>query len=206
MNGKESFSIDLIAQALKDAKSAAVCFGGGKDSMALLHMARTTGLPFRALTADPPQRYTELYYFIEKVGRLWGADVLRLAGTLPTTEKYALCAKLHPALPALLQAATAHGFTHALTGFRREETGSAGAGHVMDCGGITLVNPLLDFTESEIWEYTDRNNLPRCSVYRDGRTKVGCLPEAVKNAPGEEFYMSSEEMLIKSRLKDLGYI
>lgn len=39
----------------------------------------------------------------------------------------------------------------------------------------TLVNPIIDFTEEDVWEFIKAYNLPYCSLYDKGFKRLGCV-------------------------------
>ena len=39
----------------------------------------------------------------------------------------------------------------------------------------TLINPIIDWTTAEVWEFIKENNLPYCSLYDDGFKRLGCI-------------------------------
>lgn len=39
----------------------------------------------------------------------------------------------------------------------------------------TLVNPIIDWTDEDVWEYIKTRNLPYCSLYDEGFTRLGCV-------------------------------
>ena len=39
----------------------------------------------------------------------------------------------------------------------------------------TLVNPIIDFTEEDVWEFIRLYNLPYCSLYDEGFNRLGCV-------------------------------
>lgn len=39
----------------------------------------------------------------------------------------------------------------------------------------TLVNPIIDFTEEDVWEFIKLYNLQYCSLYDDGFKRLGCV-------------------------------
>ncbi len=41
--------------------------------------------------------------------------------------------------------------------------------------GDTVVNPIYDFTDSDIWDYIRLNNLVINPLYETGRLRVGCI-------------------------------
>lgn len=38
-----------------------------------------------------------------------------------------------------------------------------------------VINPIIDWTEQDVWEFLNYSNLPHCSLYDRGYTRVGCL-------------------------------
>lgn len=39
----------------------------------------------------------------------------------------------------------------------------------------TTVNPIIDWTDEEVWEFIRANNIPYCSLYDEGWTRLGCI-------------------------------
>ncbi len=104
-------------------------------------------------------------------------------------------------------AANKPGFTHLFMGLRRdEETIGTGAEEIMECRSITLINPIIEFSETDVWEYANRNYLPVCSVYNEKRGKIGCLSSKMRYVPVEISKENEDEALINERLRSLGYL
>ena len=38
-----------------------------------------------------------------------------------------------------------------------------------------MVNPIVDWTDEEVWEYIHARNLPYCELYDQGYTRIGCI-------------------------------
>ena len=38
-----------------------------------------------------------------------------------------------------------------------------------------MVNPIVDWTDEEVWEYIHQQNLPYCELYDQGYTRIGCI-------------------------------
>lgn len=76
-----------------------------------------------------------------------------------------------------------------ITGIRGDQTKvRAEASHVeIDNahGGITKVNPLLDWKAEEIWEYISENMVPYNRLYDRGYRSIGCFPCTRAVNPGE---------------------
>lgn len=39
----------------------------------------------------------------------------------------------------------------------------------------TMVNPIIDWTEEEVWEFLKENHIPYCSLYDEGFKRLGCI-------------------------------
>lgn len=39
----------------------------------------------------------------------------------------------------------------------------------------TLVNPIIDWEEEDVWEFLNDNNIPHCSLYDEGFKRLGCI-------------------------------
>ena len=97
-----------------------------------------------------------------------------------------------PGQSGLVTAASARGFARVFTGLRADEEGVAGELEaVLECGPVALLNPMLEFTGPDVWEYIREHRLPTCSIY-------GAAGRAVQDAPEVE--------RVRSSLKALGYL
>ena len=38
-----------------------------------------------------------------------------------------------------------------------------------------MVNPIVDWTDEEVWEYIHKYNLPYCELYDQGYNRIGCI-------------------------------
>ena len=39
----------------------------------------------------------------------------------------------------------------------------------------TLVNPIIDWSDSDVWEFIRKYNVPYCELYDQGETRLGCI-------------------------------
>jgi phosphoadenosine phosphosulfate reductase len=51
--------------------------------------------------------------------------------------------------------------------------------------GILKINPLLDWTEAQVWEYATAKRIPTNRLHRQGYPSIGCAPCTRPVAPGE---------------------
>ena len=49
-------------------------------------------------------------------------------------------------------------------------------------GNKWFLNPIIDWTEKDVWEYIKTNNLPYCSLYNEGFKRLGCVLCPMKTA------------------------
>ena len=39
----------------------------------------------------------------------------------------------------------------------------------------TMVNPIVDWTEDDVWDFLNENGIPHCSLYDEGFKRLGCI-------------------------------
>ena len=82
-----------------------------------------------------------------------------------------------------------HGLAGWVTGLRREQSVTRATLAPLELdeanGGIIKINPLLEWTEQQVWEYADTNRVPVNRLHRQGYPSIGCAPCTRPVAPGE---------------------
>lgn len=204
LQSKIEASVATIKKAAKLAqnytgKPLVVAFSGGKDSQTVYHLTEAAGVEFEAVysatTIDPPEvvrfirkQYPMVHFHVPKMS-FW--KLVEKTRMLPNRHMRYCC--------SVLKEATHQGRV-TLTGVRREESAKRAKRQTLDinkkprqfdeferadkidvqCFGngkekIT-VNPILDWTETDVWEYLNNVvNVPHCELYDQGRRRVGCL-------------------------------
>ncbi len=76
-----------------------------------------------------------------------------------------------------------------ITGLRREQsvtrTQVAVAERDDSHGGIVKLNPLVDWTNDDVWDYIRRHNVPYNRLHDEGYPSIGCDPCTRAVGPGE---------------------
>jgi phosphoadenosine phosphosulfate reductase len=52
-------------------------------------------------------------------------------------------------------------------------------------GGISKLNPLVDWTNEHVWEYIHKHNVPYNRLHDEGYPSIGCEPCTRAVKPGE---------------------
>lgn len=39
----------------------------------------------------------------------------------------------------------------------------------------TIVNPIIDWTDEDVWDFLNGNHIPHCSLYDEGFKRLGCI-------------------------------
>lgn len=77
-----------------------------------------------------------------------------------------------------------------ITGLRREQAvtrfGLSKLELDLEHGGITKLNPLVDWTEAQVWEYIRANDVPYNVLHDQGFPSIGCAPCTRAVKPGED--------------------
>ena len=154
-----------------------LAFSGGKDSVVLHELARRSGVKFEAhynvTTIDPPEvlrfmrdHYPDLQW--DKPRMTFCQGIQR--NQLPMRQGRWCCEEL--------KERGGEGRV-VLTGVRAAESARRAAyGVVRPClrgKGKTLVNPMLHWTDADVWGFIRGEGLPYCSLYDEGWARIGCI-------------------------------
>ncbi|HEX8960703.1 MAG TPA: phosphoadenylyl-sulfate reductase [Geobacteraceae bacterium] len=76
-----------------------------------------------------------------------------------------------------------------ITGLRREQSVTRANLAPIEIdqtnGGILKINPLLEWTEAQVWEYAEAQHVPVNRLHKQGYPSIGCAPCTRPVAPGE---------------------
>ena len=79
----------------------------------------------------------------------------------------------------------------------------------------TVVNPIIEWTDDDVWDFIKANGRPYCELYDEGWKRLGCIGCPMANRQGREkeflrwpkyqnhYLLAFERMLIKRRNKGL---
>lgn len=176
-------------------------FSGGKDSQCLYHLVKLAGVKAKThmnlTSVDPPEviRFVKQHYpDVELIKpRISIYDMAKKKHILPTRRFRWCCAEYKEMSGAgkvtligvrkqeSARRAKRKEVSTSIKGRRAEETFDQWSEHeeqMVTCAGgkdKILVSPIIYWTERDVWEFLNRNGIPHCKLYDEGRTRIGCL-------------------------------
>jgi phosphoadenosine phosphosulfate reductase len=177
LDDKVREAIDFI-KSHEPPEGYVVKFSGGKDSTVVFDLVKKAGVKYQAFynytAIDPPEvtkfllkHYPEVkwlrpkrnfFQWLEKVG-------------LPTKTKRWCCTKLKHNVPK-------GSSKHVILGVRSEESYKRAKRDMVNFNKecrTTDYYPIFFWTEADVWEYIERENLPYPSLYDEGFSRIGCV-------------------------------
>lgn len=187
-------------QAFEPAEGYWLAFSGGKDSQCIYHLAQEAGVRFEAhynaTTVDPPElvRFIKAQYPDVSIDKpecnIW-ALIARERSPFTRLARYC-CRNLKERGGTGRVVVTGVRWAESL---RRRGRGvleldspnvserivmaDDGADRQMieqcPAGGRHILNPIVDWSEGDVWRFIRSRNLPYCSLYDEGFARLGCV-------------------------------
>jgi phosphoadenosine phosphosulfate reductase len=165
----------------------AVSFSGGKDSLVALDLSVRAGIS-RAVFADTTIEFEDTVKYVDSVRHFYGIDLeivhppksffelIEVFG-FPSRRSRWCCEALK--FGPLGKYALSNHVTSFVTGLRRRESNKRrryeflGRNPVFP---IPQVNPIVNWTDEDVWEYVNEFALHINPLYRHGFKRIGCWP------------------------------
>jgi phosphoadenosine phosphosulfate reductase len=227
-------------QTFAPADGYYLAFSGGKDSVVIKALADMAGVKYdahyRVTSVDPP----ELIYFIrehhpdvardrplDKNGKqvtMW--NLIPKKQMPPTRLARYCCAALKETGGAGRFVVTGVRASESVA--RRDHRSGLEMGNGKHRGGFDpdnpsqslihqcanhskkILNPIIDWTTGDVWEFIRRFDIPYCSLYDEGFKRIGCVGCSMSSHRDDEFarypkikvaYLRAFDRMIASRTK-----
>lgn len=176
-------------------------FSGGKDSQCLYHLVKMSGVKhmthMNLTSVDPPEviRFIKTQYpDVELIKpKMSIYDMAKRKHILPTRRFRWCCAEYKEMSGAgkvtligvrkeeSARRAKREEVSVSIKGKRNEQTFDQWSEHeeqMVACVGgkdKILVSPIIYWTEKDVWEFLNANNIPHCKLYDEGYKRIGCI-------------------------------
>lgn len=207
LSRKIRYSINLLQKSERlalrlDSKDGFyLAMSGGKDSQVLYHIAKLSGVKFKAhmnlTSVDPPEviRFVKLHYpDVELIKpKMSIYDMAKRKHIFPIKRFRWCCAEFKESRGAgkvtligirkqeSARRSKREEINTDINGKRNEETFDQWSEHeekMVTCVGgkdKILVSPIIYWTERDVWEFLNMNGIPHCKLYDEGYTRIGCI-------------------------------
>ncbi|WP_034633713.1 phosphoadenosine phosphosulfate reductase family protein [Maridesulfovibrio bastinii] len=221
LDSKVERTVELMKDVLNkhDPHKIAVAWTGGKDSTVVMaiwiEVLKMESLKMnpRALSIDTGVKFPEVLSFRDSLASDWNIDVDIVRPDIdPDAYPYAVdvlkcCRELK--VEPLMKAVEKGKIEVLISGIRRDEHPSRQNRDYLEkreAPEHLMLNPVLDWTEMDIWSFITMNDLPFCELYDQGYRSLGCRPCTAKSdAGGEREGRNSAKEQKLELLTSLGY-
>lgn len=230
---KVSVAIDRL-KAFEPPDGYWLAFSGGKDSVALKGVADLAGVKYEAhyslTTVDPPELVRFIKTFPGVIIDKPKLSMWRLIEKhgMPPTRIYRYCCEYLKESSGVGRV-TLTGIRWAESVRRKKNRNLVNIGSpkhrvvfndendesrrtVENCYRTrkTLVNPIIDWSDDEVWEFIKEYRLPYCKLYDEGWKRLGCIGCPMANQIAEferwpkykQIYIHAFQRMIDKRKED----
>jgi phosphoadenosine phosphosulfate reductase len=168
--------LDVVEQAVREHHpNLVLACSFQKEESVLIDMLMSVEPEARVFTIDTGVLFPETYAVWKQIEDRYGLKVEVQDATGPWTGPENCCsARKVAALNRALDGANAW-----ITGLRREQAPTrASAEHVEydEQRGVMKFNPLVEWTEKDVWRYVHEHDLPYNPLHDQGYSSIGCAP------------------------------
>jgi len=200
---EKSDSTDILNYFIKEYKNnLALSTSLGAEDQVLTHMICNIDKSVRIFTLDTGRLFPETYDLIDKTNKKYKINidiffpdnnkVQEMVGkkginlfydSIGNRKECCHVRKIEPLKRALT------GLKVWITGLRKDQSVSRFYSKLVewdDNHGLIKLNPLINLTEKQVWDFIHENNIPYSPLHDKGFTSIGCQPCTRAIQPGED--------------------
>ncbi|HXG35888.1 MAG TPA: phosphoadenylyl-sulfate reductase, partial [Dehalococcoidia bacterium] len=175
----------------------------GAEDVVVIDMISRVAPGLRVFTLDTGRLHDETYAVMQEVRDRYGISIETVFPEREAVEKLVLekgfysfresienrkeCCYIRKVQP--LQRVL-KGLQAWMTGLRREQAVTRANTQAIEIdeanGNLLKINPLVDWTNDQVWEYIRANNVPYNALHDQGFPSIGCAPCTRAITPGED--------------------
>ncbi len=186
MQKKITHSLRLLADAFDRYKDIALFSSFGKDSVVILDLARRINPNVQVISIMTPYKFQVTRQYKDYLSRKWGLNIKTYEQPLIAKDKKNLyetdpeaCCEYFKVSPTR-QAIKEFKLDAWITGLRNTEGGDMREKFSKEVeikeDGLVKINPILTWTEKDIWLYHAMNGITVNPLYIQGYRSLGCEP------------------------------
>ncbi|WP_028574521.1 phosphoadenosine phosphosulfate reductase family protein [Desulfonatronovibrio hydrogenovorans] len=206
------------ALSSSDPENIYVAWTGGKDSTVVLslwtHFLEENGVDDKpkAINLDTGLKFPEIIRFRDEIALRWDIELNIVVPDLEISEypvakdKINCCRDLK--VTPLKQAITELKVDTLLSGIRSDEHPSRSTRDQIEqkqSPDYVQINPILHWTEMDIWSFIVQKNLPYCTLYNHGYSSLGCMPCTCRSTGQERSGRAGDKEESLDLLRSMGY-
>lgn len=174
----------------------------GAEDIVLIDMLKKINPDARIFTLETGRLHQETYDLMDKVKTKFGdlevyypdtaelEDMVRKHGVnlfYNSVELRKMCCKVRKIDPLNRALSSVNAW---ITGLRQDQAASRNDTPKIEVdsahGGIIKINPIIDLTSEDVWNYIRKNNLPYNALHDSCFPSIGCAPCTREVKPGED--------------------
>jgi phosphoadenosine phosphosulfate reductase len=168
-----------------------------KQSSVLVHMVSELDLDMDVIELDTHLFFKETYETRERLVKRYGLQLIR-PDILTVAEQHGLegpnlwerspdrCCHIRKVEPLLR---VLDPYDAWISGIRRDQSPSRAATKKLEDSeryGVRKIQPLADWSEADVWNYINANDIPYNPLHDAGYRSIGCIPCTRPTRPDEE--------------------
>ncbi len=174
----------------------------GIEDQVLTHIISELNKNVKIFTLDTGRLFPETYDLIDRTVRKYkisidvffpeASDVEKMVAEkginlfYDSIENRKLCCHLRKIKPLMRATKDMDAW---ITGLRREQAVTRKDMKIAEwdeVNGMVKINPLIDWSEQQVWDYVDQHNVPVNPLHKKGFASIGCQPCTRAIEPGED--------------------
>jgi phosphoadenosine phosphosulfate reductase len=191
--------LEIIQRALQEVPNITLACSFGAEDMVLLDLLMQVDEHASVFYLDTDVLFDETYQLIERAKARYGLSNLNRVRPELTLDEQAQvhgdalwarqpdqCCNIRKVVPLQKTLSAVDGW---ITGIRRDQAPTRANAKVFEWDEkfeLVKVNPLVRFTQVDVWDYIQEHDVPYNPLHDQGYPSIGCLHCTRAVAPGED--------------------